>query len=254
MKLRKLLLTAAAGVALAAPIMGAATAKSTAVPASTVTFDGGNCSATFVRSSSGIINETDRTCDFGTFDGEDVVLQFRPTNVKTPNPACGPNVIVAPFTFTNSETSLAGYFVGNTVYNVCVYLADDTVEGTIPVGDIAGTDVTLPLAGDYRIDVIGTWTNGGVSVGDAEYNLPAGDSTWIDGYPGIGPDFGDVMVNGAFVNWGAYDGVSHRYSTTVTDVSSVNLALFDGANGVANPSWYGDNTNDLTYVVTFLGL
>ena len=49
----------ALGCALA--FSGAAFAK--AVPARTLTFDGGNCTAKFVRSASGIVNETNRECE-----------------------------------------------------------------------------------------------------------------------------------------------------------------------------------------------
>jgi hypothetical protein len=62
---------------LALGFAGAAYAK--AVPARTITFDGGNCTAKFVRSASGIVNETNRECtgDQNPWVDADVRLQFR---------------------------------------------------------------------------------------------------------------------------------------------------------------------------------
>lgn len=98
----------------------------TALPAQTITFDGGTCTARFVRSASGIINETSRTCTF--FGYEDVKIQFRPIG-GTPNPECDPEGLLVPsFTFTNNEASLAPYF-GTTTYNVCAYLESPASTG-----------------------------------------------------------------------------------------------------------------------------
>ena len=107
----------------------------TATPASTHTFDGGNTQAKFVRSASGIINETNRVGLNGTAQNPwtslDVWLQFRPTSNPTggvvPNPACESNTVIAPFLFSTSEPSIAGtltggYFLPTVSYNVCVYL------------------------------------------------------------------------------------------------------------------------------------
>ena len=69
-----------------AAVVPAANAK--AMPARNITFDGGNCTAKFVRSASGIINETNRTCegDQNPWVEADVTIQFRPLDGK-PNPA-----------------------------------------------------------------------------------------------------------------------------------------------------------------------
>ena len=126
-------------------------------------------------------------------------------------------------------------------------------SGTI-APTLAGAAVVLPIAGVYRIDVTGTWTNGGHGWVDAEFTDDgAGGSQ--DGFPGIGADFGDLMVGGAFVNWGAFN-AGHAYSYTGTFASgelSFNLAVFDGSGGVPTPGWYGDNTGSLAYTITFVG-
>ena len=88
----KTLLALGASTAMLLPLTASvATATSSAVPASTVEW--GNCTATFVRSASGIVNETDRECDDaqnGWVDA-DVYLQFRPLQGR-PNPACDAEV------------------------------------------------------------------------------------------------------------------------------------------------------------------
>ena len=108
-------------------------ANAKATPARDVTFDGGNCTAKFVRSASGIVNETNRTCtgDQNPWIDADVRLQFRPLN-GTPNPACDPEGLVTTFAWTNADPALAQYFPQGTEYNVCVYLEEPMVsEGTV---------------------------------------------------------------------------------------------------------------------------
>ena len=85
-------------------------------------------------------------------------------------------------------------------------------------------------------------------------------STHQDGYDIgqflLGEGFGDVQVNGSFVDWGAFS-ASHAYGLSTTLNGSVNLAVFDGdsATGIERSSgWYGDNVGSLNYTVTYLGL
>jgi hypothetical protein len=251
----------------------------TATPAATKTWAGH--SATFVRSASGIINETNRVNldpagPQNPWTSADVYLQFRPltgpssSGSPTPNPACDPNgLVVAPFTFVNTDTAIggnatSGSFINGNPYNVCVYLVNPQVaSGTIDSAALNGTTAALPtnLAGHFRIDVTGTYTNSNLNVADAEYTSTDGWATHQQGYDIdpwlLGEDFGDVQVDGNFVNWGDFS-ASHTYSHSATLSGSVNLAVFDGDSD-AEPKekeagWYGDNSGSLNYTITYLGL
>ena len=90
---------------------------------------------------------------------------------------------------------------------------DITVQGQVASGTVdssseAGISASLPLAGTYRIDVSGTWDNTSHGLVDAEYDngdlghTPADFTAGQDGFSGLGADFGDLLVNGAVVNWG----------------------------------------------------
>src|SRR4051794_15077287 len=113
----------------------------TAVPAATRHF-AVTYSATFVRSASGIVNETNRTNSpdaQNLWTSSDVWLQFRPTSNPfggvVPNPTCDPNGLVTPqFTYHGytDKLALGGYFIPNVDYNVCVYLVNPVVaSGTV---------------------------------------------------------------------------------------------------------------------------
>jgi hypothetical protein len=96
--------------------------------------------------------------------------------------------------------------------------------------------------------------NGGYGWVDAEYTDDQAGA-YQDGWPGLGADFGDLMVGGAFVNWGAYD-AGHAYSYTGPFSSgslNLGLAVFDGQGGVPVTGWYADNSGSLAYTVTFVG-
>lgn len=250
-------------------LAGVASAKSTTVPAQTVTFQSGDCTATFVRSASGIVNETNRDCpglgSQNPWVGADVYLQFRPVD-GTPNPACDPDGLVTDYNqdWTNHDPALVDYFGANH-YNVCVYLVNPQVaSGTIEANAPGGATATLPskLAGHYRIDVVGTYANDSKNVADAEYVSLDNWTTYVNGYDvapyDLGEGFGDVQVDQQFVNWGAYS-PAHQYSYDLaTTAPSINLRVFDGdSNGpgasVPVPSWYEDNTGSLSYTITYLG-
>jgi hypothetical protein len=231
-------------------------------------------SAKFQRSASGIVTETNRVNSSGPQNewmSSDVWLQFRPTSNPTdgnhvvPNPTCDPAGLVTPqFTYNVSNdpslagTATTGYFLPNVNYNVCVYLVNPVVaSGTVDSQNPASTSVSLPQASHYRIDVSGTWTNGSYGPVDAEYTSIDNWTTHEDGFDvlgwNLGPDFGDLTVNGQFVDWGAYS-PSHAYSyTAALPAGSLNLAVFDGQNGQPVPAWYGDNNGTLTYTITYLG-
>jgi hypothetical protein len=238
----------------------------TATPASTQGFNG-SYSATFVRSASGIINETNRVNSAGPQNGwtsSDVWLQFRPMPGTPANPTCDPTgLVTAPFTYVNDQPSIAGnatsgYFLPGVSYNVCVYLVNPGVaSGTVDSQNPDGSSVSLPLAGHYRIDVSGAWTNSSYGPVDAEYTSTDNWTTHEDGFDvlgwNLGPNFGDLRVGGQFVDWGTYN-PSHAYSyTAALPAGSLNLGVFDGQNGQLEPSWYGDNSGSLNYTITYLG-
>jgi hypothetical protein len=237
-----------------------------ATPARTITFDAGNCTAKFVRSASGIVNETSRECvgDQNPWIDADVKLQFRPLDGK-PNPTCDPVGLVTTFVFSNTDPVLADYLPIGEQYNVCVYLENPVVSsGTLDSADIAGaTSEAAPLPGTYQVCVTGTWANrNGMDVFDAEYATQDNWTTVSNGLPAsdpfssLGPNIGDVTVNGGFVDWGTYS-TAHRYCTNVSlaEGETVTLAVFDGdpATGTANPDWYADNVGTLQYTVTYAG-
>ena len=232
----------------------------------------GSYSATFNRSASGIVNETNRVNSAGPQNGwtsSDVWIQFRPTSNPTaggvvPNSTCDPAGLVTQLTYNataSNDTTLitSGYFLPNVNYNACVYLVNPVVaSGTVDSANPAGTSASLPLAGHYRINVSGTWQNASNGPVDAEYTSINDWATHEDGFDvggwNLGPDFGDLTVGGQFVNWGPYNS-SHAYSyTAALPAGSLNLAVFDGQNGQPEPSWYSDNNGSLNYTITYLGL
>jgi hypothetical protein len=134
-----------------------------------------------------------------------------------------------------------------------------TQSGTVDSRSQTGTTVTLPDEGTYRINVSGTWTNGPYGPVDAEFtSLVDPWVTYEDGFEHspylLGEGFGDVQVNGQFVNWGAYN-ASHEY-TLFASLSGpeVVLSIFDGdSNTNTVMPWYGDNTGWLDYTITYVG-
>ncbi len=175
-------------------------------------------------------------------------LQFRPTNwsQRDRQPDSEPGLRperarLAPFIYVNDPvayasiggTTSSGYFIGSNPYNVCVYLVNPQVAlGTIEAASLTGSTAALPtgLVGHFRIDVSGAYTSA-LNVADAEYTSTDGWATHTQGYDidpwFLGEDFGDVQVNGNFVNWGAF-AAPHAYSLSTTLSGSVNLAVFDG--------------------------
>jgi len=239
-------------VACALGLAGNAFAK--AVPARSVTFEGGTCTAKFVRSASGIVNETNRECegDQNPFVDEDVRIQFRPL-VGKPNPQCDPEGLVTTFVYTNTDPALAAYFPEGTQYNACVYLEDPTVaEGTIDSASTTGAvSEAVPLPGQYEVCVRGTWMNGATELVDAEYVSQDNWTTATDGLPEpLGSNWGDVQVDGQFVDWGEFS-TTHKYCTVLTlaDDGTVALRVFDGE----DPAAYTDNVGTLDYTLTYLG-
>ena len=139
-------------------------------------------------------------------------------------------------------------------YQLCLRLATPVgtvvATGTIDASSPDGTRAKLPFPAQYRIDVSGTWTNTGDNWLDAEYvSTPTGHQ---DGWDGLGENFGDTQVDGAFVDWGAFD-AGHSYSHTGSYERSVDLAVFVGVGGTKMPAWYAANSGFLSYTITYVG-
>jgi len=242
--------------AAAAPNPAARGSLTRAIPAGIVTFDGGNCTARFVRSASGIVHETRRQCigEQNPWVDEDVVIHFRPLDGR-PNPECDPEGLVTTFVYTNTDPALAQYFPEGTQYNACVYLEDPTIEeGTIDAVSATGTTSEgVPLPGRYEVCVRGTYTSGTLSA-DAEYTSTDNWATFMDGTAAGGANYGDVQVNGQFVSWGDYN-TNHKYCTVVTlaQDATVTLAVFEGTGTTQDAAAYADNNGLLDYTITYLG-
>ena len=134
-----------------------------------------------------------------------------------------------------------------------IIVQGQVATGTLDSADSDGITASLPLAGSYEIDVSGTWQNGPWWLVDPEFvqQMDGGGNvgttlTWLDSWPGFAPaDFGDVMVNSVFIDWGTLNETTHAYSHTGSYSGSVNLAVFD--------SYYGDNDGSLNYTITYVG-
>lgn len=109
------------------------------------------------------------------------------------------------------------------------------------------TSIALPGSGNYVAVACGVWDNTPHGYVDAAYN--GGDGhTWNtvqQGWPGILPTWGELQINDAAPNWGAYSS-SHTYSTTVSGSGSLNFRIFDGDVTGQIPYWYGDNQGTLS--------
>ena len=227
-----------------------------AVPARAMSFDAGNCTAKFVRSASGLVHETKRECvgDQNPWVEEDVVIHFRPLDGKA-NPECDPEGLVTAFVYTNTDPALSQIFVDGTQYNACVYLEEPTVaEGTIEATSTTGaTSEPVPLPGRYEVCVRGTYASGSLAL-DAEYVSADNWTTFTDGTVAMGANWGDVQVNGEFVDWGSYN-TGHKYCTVMTlaDEATVKLRVFEGTGTTQDAAAYADNAGMLDYTVTYVG-
>jgi hypothetical protein len=93
----------------------------------------------------------------------------------------------------------------------------ETVE--VPATSAVATDsvASLEVGKNYILNAYGTAlacnVPGCVIEFDADYST-SDNATWVDGvaapYDGLGPDLLDLMVDGGFVNWGAYS-ATHEY-------------------------------------------
>jgi hypothetical protein len=148
----------------------------------------------------------------------------------------------------------------------------DTV--TVDSANPEGTDSHIILATDkqYKFVVTGYWRNTGgtpYQLCDAEYTTyenenwnPYHDgclgytSGWLAGWTSLGANFGDLQVNGQFVDWGPFN-EDHKYTLVfgAGTGSTVNFRIFDGygETGVKVPSWYSDNSGFLTVEIYMWG-
>lgn len=106
----------------------------------------------------------------------------------------------------------------------------------------------------YLVVSSGTWQNGAINVADTAFESLTNWLTHTQGYnvaPNfLGPNEFELMVNNAFVNWGAYNS-SHSYSYLATGTGSkASFMVFDGNSNSgpsgANPSYYVDNSGNLS--------
>jgi hypothetical protein len=103
-------------------------------------------------------------------------------------------------------------------------------DGFVPANGNVVTTPTLDPGRTWKMEASGTYFAGGSGLfdiqADAEYSQDAyqraNDLPWTDSvrnYESYGSGLLDLKVNGAFVNWGAYN-ASHRYVIPVTPMGS----------------------------------
>ena len=231
-------------------------------------FGSGTCTATFTRAASGIINESDLTCSgsqIASVPLADVYIQYRPVG-DTPNPNCSPNGLVTSITpwSTFDSTLTADYFVAGANYNMCAYLVNPIIaSGNLDVATIDGTTTpVIPVSGKYTVCIAGIYDTH-LLLADAKYVswddfvTPGADAIG-NGWDFLGAQYGEVEVNGAFVDWGPYNN-SHTYCHVIASTGDrFNLRVFDAVSGT-NPgpddAWaWLDNTNiDMQYLIKYFG-
>jgi hypothetical protein len=132
-----------------------------------------------------------------------------------------------------------------------VFVETDTVNSNSYAPTVGSNDLTNGQT--YLLVASGAWQNGNLNLADTAYASVDNWTTYMQGYHiapySLGPNEFQLQVNGAFVNWGAYQ-PTHQYSYLYTGVGSpVSLMVFDGDSTVspaqANDSWYGDNSGSL---------
>ncbi|HET7571329.1 MAG TPA: hypothetical protein VFJ77_01525 [Gaiellaceae bacterium] len=123
------------------------------------------------------------------------------------------------------------------------YVGSVSVDST----SMAGSSFSLPASGQYRLVSCGVWNNTSHGYVDTAYN--SGDAwNWNapqQGWTGIGPNWGELYVNGASPDWGAYN-AGHTYATALTGSGTLGLVIWDGGPTAQNSGWYGDNSGSLT--------
>lgn len=169
-----------------------------------------------------------------------------------------------------SATSGKGYLIDNLSYG-----SSETPAAPTPASCPAGTarssspvetvsvdshSATPALSGTlvsgqpYLFVSSGTWQNGGINAADTAFASVNGWLTHFAGY-NIAPYFlganeFQLMVDGSFVNWGAYS-PAHSYAHLyIGSGAPASLMIFDGDShggpGAFNAGWYGDNSGSLS--------
>ena len=226
----------------------------TATPAATKTWAGHT--ATFVRSASGIINETNRVNldpagPQNPWTSADVYLQFRPLTgpERHRQPDAEPGLRPerarhGSFPCVNDATDPT---IGGTPTNGLLH-RDEPVQRVCLSGEPAWWRRERSIRprstarrrtcrpawpGSFRIDVTGTYDERRQQHrrrGVHERSTTGRRQT--DGYDVdpcfLGEGFGDVQVNGSFVDWGAYSANARLQPLHDAQWHAVNLAVFDG--------------------------
>ena len=250
----------------------------TATPAATKTLAGH--SATFVRSASGIINETNRVNldrrPQNAWTSADVYLQFRPTDwpsgtgSPTPNPTCDPVGLVTLRSHVNdnpADPAIAGtptnglLHRNEPVQRVCLSGESVGASGTIDSACLDGTTATLPTASrevpDRRVRHVDQQHH---NIADAEYTSrpsTVGRPT-MDGYD-IDPCSSRRRLRGR---------AGQRRLRGLGRVQrEPRLQPHHAAHRLGEPrrlrrrqqhehegrGWYGDNSGSLNYTITYVG-
>lgn len=146
-------------------------------------------------------------------------------------------------------------FGGHYKYGCSKSILEDWHNGTylletVTIPAIQETDTlsntVLKTGYDYVITAKGTASaiEDNSILFDAEYSSTSGENPWVDGvtgYEGFGLNLLDLMVNGGFIDWGAYNPL-HIYTHTVSGANApLGLRVWD----VYYPNNLGNLTADI---------
>lgn len=226
-------------------------------------YGGGTCTAIFSRTARGIVNERDLSCSSGPQNPwalANVHIQYRPLEHR-PHAECEPYGLVTSQTpwSTTDRRLTRDYFESGEPYSMCVYLVHPIIAfGELDVDSIDGTTTpVIPLSGKYHVCISGVYDTGLVYA-DAKYT--SRDQFQTPGTDDVtnsllGFRYGEVQVNGEFVDWGPYRDF-HTYCRVIESTGdSFNVRVFDAADGTEPLDfWYFDNTNiNMRYMIIYFG-
>lgn len=141
---------------------------------------------------------------------------------------------------------------GSSVCKEFVWTLIETVS-VLSTSQYGATSTSVLAAGGlYAFKASGTWTQYGNTM-DAEYSRSS-TGTVYDGHGTVpvcgacGVDWGDLQIDGVFVNWGPYDPGRTYWLETSGTGAAVNFRIYEGYTGTNTviPAWYTDNTGSLT--------
>lgn len=123
---------------------------------------------------------------------------------------------------------------------------------TVPADSVSGITSTAVLdpSGQYAFRAFGTWVNQVADfLVDAEFSIVEGIVR--DGHPpdpeALDANWGDLRIDGAFVEWGAYAADHVYWLESPGTGAAVRFNIHDGRpNGEQPPPWYADNMGGLT--------